>query len=113
MASLGKRVLDRRNEREFELGPLRDLLILARARGFESLSAWAEIAMRWAEAASAEIASLRPGPGQARVEKNAFITASDRRYCLKHPAFELTEKGSCIRCEELEAWLGSSEQPRN
>jgi hypothetical protein len=33
MASLGKRVLDRRNEREFELGPLRDLLILARVGG--------------------------------------------------------------------------------
>ena len=111
MALAGKRALDDSNNREFDLGRLRDLLILARARGFESLSTWAEIAMQWAEAASAEIARLRPGPDQARVEENAFVTASGRRYCVKHPAFELTEKGSCIRCEELEAWLRSPEQP--
>jgi hypothetical protein len=111
MALAGKRALDDSNNREFDLARLRDLLILARARGFESLSTWAEIAMQWAEAASAEIARLRPGPDQARVEENAFVTASGRRYCVKHPAFELTEKGSCIRCEELEAWLRSPEQP--
>jgi hypothetical protein len=113
MALLGKRILDGGNYRDFELSSLRQLLILARGRGFESLSGWAEIAMRWAEAASAEITRLRPGPGQARVEENAFVTASGRRYCLKHPAFELNEKGSCIRCQELEAWLRSSEQPRD
>ena len=45
MALAGKRVLDESNNREFDLGRLRDLLILARARGFESLSTWAEIAM--------------------------------------------------------------------
>ena len=55
--------------------------------------------MQWAEAADAELSRLRPKPGPARIEHDAFVTAASRRHWLKHPAFELNETGRCDRCQ--------------
>jgi hypothetical protein len=89
------------------LDQLRELLVLARKRGFQSLSDWAELATHWAEEAEAELAMLRPKHGQARIDGDALVTATGRCYCLKHPGFELHDGRRCIRCEEIEAWLQS------
>ena len=48
-----------------DINRLRSLLVTARARGFESLSEWAELAMQWAEGVDTELAMLRPKPGHA------------------------------------------------
>lgn len=90
-----------------DINRLRSLLVTARARGFESLLEWAELAMQWAEGADAELAMLRPKPGQAHIHGDTLVTAAGRRYCLKHPGFELRDDQRCIRCHEIEAWLQS------
>ena len=92
---------------DIDLDRLRELLKFARANGFESLSAWAEIAMQWAEVANGELMRLRPKPGQAYIDGNAVVTARGRRYCLKHPGYELNEFGTCIQCQRIEAWMRS------
>ena len=86
---------------------LRSLLVTARARGFESLLEWAELAMQWAEVVDAELAMLRPKPGQAHIHGDTLVTAAGRHYCLKHPGFELRDDRRCIRCHEIETWLQS------
>ena len=63
--------------------------------------------MEWAEAAEAELARLRPKPGYPYIDGDALVTAAGRRYCLKHPAYELHEDTRCIRCQEIAAWLQS------
>jgi hypothetical protein len=62
---------------------------LARARGFENLSIWAELMMEWAEAADAELAMLRPKPGQAHIDGDAVVTAAAAAIASKHPGVEL------------------------
>ena len=94
-------VLSRKDR--IDLKRLRGLLVLARLRGFEDLSFWADIAMEWAEAAEAELARLRPKPGYPYIDGDALVTAAGRRYCLKHPAYELHEDTRCIRCQEIAA----------
>ena len=92
---------------QIDLDRLHKLLVLARHGGFESLSAWADIAMQWAEGADAELAKLRPKPGQAYIDGATLVSAEGRRYCLKHPTYELHDGSRCIRCEEIKAWLNS------
>jgi hypothetical protein len=94
-------------EVDIGLDQLRELLVLARRRGFQSLSDWAELAVHWAEEANAELARLRPKPGQAYIDGDKLVSAAGRFYCLKHPAYELHDNRRCIRCEELEVWLKS------
>jgi hypothetical protein len=72
-------VLSRKDR--IDLKRLRGLLVLARLRGFEDLSFWADIAMEWAEAAEAELARLRPKPGYPYIDGDALVTAAGRRYC--------------------------------
>ena len=98
-------VLSRKDR--IDLKRLRGLLVLARLRGFEDLSFWADIAMEWAEAAEAELARLRPKLGYPYIDGDALVTAAGRRYCLKHPAYELHEGTRWIRCQEIAAWLQS------
>lgn len=102
-----KSIRSRSSDDAIDIGGLRQSLVRARRRGFQSLSAWAEKAMQWAEAADAELAKLRPRPGQAHIDGDAFVSAEGRRYCLKHPTYELHDDKRCIRCQELEAWLQS------
>ena len=90
---------------DIDLDTLRHSLQLARMRGFDSLSAWAEVVMKWAEGASAELSRLRPRPGQAHVDGDVFVTAQGRRYCVKHPAYEVNEFGKCLQCQQIEAWM--------
>jgi hypothetical protein len=104
---IAKSIRSRRSDDAIDLEGLRQSLIRARRRGFQSLLTWAEKAMQWAEAADAELARLRPKSGQAHIDGDAFVSAAGRRYCLKHPAYELHDDRRCIRCEEIEAWLQS------
>ena len=102
-----KSILSGRSDDAVDLTGLRQSLVRARRCGFQNLAAWAEKAMQWADAANAELAMLRPKPGQAHIDGDAFVSAEGRRYCLKHPAYELHEDRRCIRCEEIEAWRQS------
>jgi hypothetical protein len=95
------------SEVRLDLDRLRELLIAARAGGAEGLLIWADLAMQWAEAAGAELAILRPKTGQAYIDSGALISAGGRRYCLKHPGYELHDDRRCIRCEEIKVWLQS------
>ena len=92
---------------DIDLQRLRELLVVARARGFGDLSAWADITIQWAEETNAKFARLRPKSGQAHIDGNTLVSAEGRRYCLTHTSFELHDGRRCIRCEEIEAWLQS------
>jgi len=48
------------------------------------LSEWAELAIQWAEAVDAELAMLRPKPGQAHIHGDALVTEAGRRYEHEH-----------------------------
>jgi hypothetical protein len=88
---------------DIDLQRLRELLVVARARGFGDLSAWADITIQWAEETNAKFARLRPKSGQAHIDGNTLVSAEGRRYCLTHTSFELHDDRRCIRCEEIEA----------
>jgi hypothetical protein len=89
----------------FEVRELRNLLNLARAQGYNALSAWADLVMQWADAVDTELRRLRPRSGHPHIDGDAFVSAEGRRYCLKHLGFELDNKGRCIRCGEIQEWL--------
>jgi hypothetical protein len=101
-----KNLIRRRSSGDaIDIDGLRQSLVRARRGGFQNLSAWAEKAMQWAEAANAELAMLRPRLGQPHIDGDALVSAEGRRYCLKHPAYELHDDRRCIRCQEVKAWL--------
>ena len=83
-------VLSRKDR--IDLKRLRGLLVLARLRGFEDLSFWADIAMEWAEAAEAELARLRfrsspsSAPNLIQHIKAVLRGWPDRECFLRNPA---------------------------